>query len=143
MPSQSFYTMVARNEVTLSVTPLSIRILNPQKPDIRELSVIVSVQLTGSVLSVCQILAQSVEPTTRKRRVYDVPAVAENGAVPRIVLVPLTLFSTTNWEPSKYALYQSFVSVQRNAAPRLVLPKLLCEPLNKTSASVAVGPSVA
>src|SRR5258708_15092615 len=133
------------NGVYVATTPVCTNTLKPQKPDCNELSVAVTIQLVGSVLPVCQTFAESVEPETRNRNVYDDPAFGENGAVPRIVVEPLIFFCTTKLEPSIYALYQLFPSIQRNTPPMFVpVPlKLLSEPLKRISALVVVGPSTA
>jgi hypothetical protein len=55
----------------------------------------------------------------------------------------LTFFWTTRVVPLIYDLYQLLVSFQRRTAPRFVLLKLLIDPLNRTSASVAAEPSTA
>ena len=71
------------------------------------------------------------------------PAVAVKDADPIMVVAPLTFFWTTSVEPLIYALYQLLVLLQRRTDPRFALLKLLIDPLNRTSASVAVGPSTA
>ncbi len=55
----------------------------------------------------------------------------------------MTFFWTTSVVPLIYALYQLLVLLQRKTAPRFVLLKLLIDPLNRTSVSVAVEPSTA
>src|SRR5450755_1132471 len=115
----------------------------PQLPDVSELSEAVIVQFVGSVLLEAQALAVSVVPTTRNRTLYDVPAVAANGAMAMVVEAPPTFFWTTRLAPSRYALYQLLVSVKRTTAPMLAPLKELTEPVNSTSALPAVGPSTA
>jgi hypothetical protein len=63
------YGSVARNEVISAVTVLCSCRSIPHLPDSKALSVTVIIQFAGSVLPVCQTLAESVEPTTRKRSV--------------------------------------------------------------------------
>lgn len=82
-------------------------------------------------------------PTTRKRNVYDFPAVAAKEADPIVVVAPLTLFCKTNVIPLIDALYQLLLSVHRSTAPRFVVLYLLMKPLKRTSASVTVEPSTA
>ena len=51
-----------------------------------------AIQPLGSVVPVCQTLAESVLPTTLKRNIYDVPVVAVNARLASLVRVPLTFF---------------------------------------------------
>ena len=63
---------VARNEVAwnvVPVVPLCVRMRRPQNPDCSELSVAVTIQFAGSVVPVCQTLADSDVPTMRNRKV--------------------------------------------------------------------------
>ena len=48
---------VTWKEVTVAITPLCIWVRRPQKPDDKEVSVLVTIQLVGSVLLVCQTFA--------------------------------------------------------------------------------------
>jgi hypothetical protein len=56
------------------------------------LSLAVTIQALGSEPEAAQTLAVRVDPTTRKWMVYEVPAVAVNGTLARIVVVPATFF---------------------------------------------------
>ncbi len=93
------YWDIAIKEVYVATAPFWTSIRKPQYPDWSVLSVTVTIQLAGSGLPVCQTLAESVEPLTLKRKEYDVPAMAVNGAVPRIVAEPFTFFCTTRLLP--------------------------------------------
>src|SRR5205807_1482987 len=115
----------------------------PQLPDTRELSVTVAIHTDGSDVPVFQALAERVMPTTLKSMLYEVPAVAANETVFKVVYVPFIFFCITRLVPLIYALYQLFLSVQRKIAPILALLKLLIVPLKITSAFVATGPSTA
>ena len=66
---------------------------------------------------------------------------AVNVALLSVVSVPFTFFCKTSCVPLMYALYQLFLSVQRNKAPMVLPLKLLMEPVTRTSASAAEGPS--
>ena len=127
----------------VAVIPLCSWIRKPQLPDTNELSVAIAIQPDGSVVPVTHALAERVVPTTLKSILYDVSAAAANGTVFKVVYVPFTFFCITRPVPLTYALYPLFLSVQRNKAPRLVLLKLLSEPLKITSESVATGPRTA
>ena len=59
--------VVARKEVILRTALLDICMRRPQKPEDKELSVFVTVQVLGSVPEVAHTLAYSEVPTTRKR----------------------------------------------------------------------------
>ena len=71
----------------------------PQVPEENEVSVTMICQLAGSLAPVGQALAYKVLPTTRNRKVYDVPADAEKGTEPIVVVEPATLFCITNVVP--------------------------------------------
>src|SRR5712692_9364500 len=87
------YGAVARKEVNCAVTPLWTDTCNPQVPDAKEESVMVNIQLPGWLPPfVSQTLALRVLPETLKSSVYEVAAVAANGAVPSLVMVPPTFF---------------------------------------------------
>ncbi len=60
---------------------------------------------------------------------YDVPAVAVNGTLARMVVFPFTLFWIMRLAPSIKALYQLLPFVQRNTSPKLLLLKALIEPV--------------
>lgn len=126
--------VIAVKEVMWAVTLLCMSKRRPERPDERLLSVVVSIQVAGSAFAVGQTLAESVELTTLKRKLYDVPARAAKGIFFSTVVVLLTFFWMNRLTPSMYALYQWLVSVQRSTAPKLVAVelKLLIEPLNKT-----------
>jgi len=81
----------AWKEVTVAV-PLCVRNRIPQEPEVRALSLAVTIQPLGSEPEAAHTFAVRVEPTTRKWMVYAVPAVAVNGALARIVVVPATFF---------------------------------------------------
>ena len=81
----------AWKEVTVAV-PLCVRNRIPQEPEVRALSLAVTIQPLGSEPEATHTFAVRVEPTTRKWMVYAVPAVAVNGALVRIVAVPATSF---------------------------------------------------
>jgi len=53
---------------------------------------ILHIQPLGSEPEAAQTLAVRVAPTARKWMVYEVPAVAVNGTLARIVAVPATFF---------------------------------------------------
>src|SRR5713101_3580904 len=101
--------------------PLCSWMRRPTLPDTSELSAAVAIQPVGSVVPVTQALAERVVPTTLKSMLYDVPAIAANGTVFKVVYVPFTFFCINRLLPLTYALYQLFLSVQRKIAPRLVL----------------------
>ncbi len=61
------YGLVARNEVISAVTVLCTCREMPHLPESKELSVTVIIQLAGSVVPVCQTLAERVEPTILNR----------------------------------------------------------------------------
>src|SRR6266852_1280212 len=104
------------------------------------LSLAVTIQPLGSEPEAAQALAVRVDPTTRKWMVYELPAVAANGLLARVVVVPATFFWMSKLPPSIKALYQLFPSVHRSTSPKLLLLKELREPVAYTSASAAVGP---
>ena len=81
----------AWKEVTVAV-PLCVRKRMPQKPAARVLSLAVAIQPLGSEPDEAQTLAVSVEPTTRKWMLYELPPVAANGTLARMVVVPATFF---------------------------------------------------
>ena len=124
-------------------TPLGTCARSPQYPAANVLSVAVTIQLDGSLAPVCQTLADRVVPTIWNRRAYEVPPVAAKGTLAKMVVLPLTFFCRVKFVPSMYALYQLFVSVKRNTAPRLELLNALIDPVKTTCESVTEGPSVA
>ena len=81
------------------MTPVAICMRKPQYPEANDVSVTVICQPVGSVVPVCQAFAYNVLPTARKRKVYDVPAVAVKDVDPRMVVDPATFFCTTSWVP--------------------------------------------
>ena len=83
----------------VAVTPLCSWIRKPQLPDTKELSVAVAIHPDGSVVPVCQALAERVVPTTLKSMLYEVPAVAVNETVFKVVFVPFTFFCITRLLP--------------------------------------------
>jgi hypothetical protein len=90
---------VATNELIVIVAPdASTR--TPSCPLVSELSVIVVVQLEGSLPAVAQTFAESVVPTARKRSAYCVLAVAAKGTVLITVVTPFTFFWITRLTPS-------------------------------------------
>ena len=84
--------LVATNEVYDAVIPTCVSMRTPTRPEEKALSEAVTIQLDGSALPVGHTLAESVEPEAWNRREYEVPAAAEKGAVPRIVVEPTTFF---------------------------------------------------
>jgi hypothetical protein len=72
-----------------------------------------------------------------------VPAVAENGTLASMVVVPATFFCRNRLDPSMYALYQLFPSVQRRTSPQLLFENALIDAVANASASVAEAPSTA
>jgi len=132
----------AWKEVTVAV-PLCVRNRMPQKPEGKVVSLAVTIQPLGSDPEAAQTLAVRVEPTTRKWMVYELPAVALNGTLARMVVTPLTFFCMNKLAPSINALYQLLPSVHRSTTPKLLLLKELREPVTYTSALEAVGPNTA
>lgn len=84
--------LVATNEVYDAVIPTCVSVRRPTRPEEKDLSETVTIQLEGSAPPAGHTLAESVEPEAWNRREYDVPAAAEKGAVPRIVVDPPTFF---------------------------------------------------
>ena len=73
--------------------PFCVRKRIPQEPEVSVLSLAVAIQPPlGSAPEAAQTLAVRVEPTARKWMVYEVPAVAVNGTLARMVVTPLTFF---------------------------------------------------
>jgi len=75
--------------------------------------------------------------------VYELPAVAANGILARIVAVPATFFWMSKLPPSRKGLVPVIPSVHRSTSPKLLLAKELREPVAYTSALAAVGPNTA
>jgi hypothetical protein len=76
--------------VKVATTPLCSWIRKPQLPDDSELSVTVDIQPVGSDVPVIHALAERVVPTTLKSMMYEVPAVAANLTVFKVVYTPFT-----------------------------------------------------
>ena len=83
------------------MTPVAICMRKPQEPEAKLLSVTITIHEVGSVVFVGHALAYNVLPTTRNRKVYDVPAEAAKGTEPITVVAPLTFFCTTSEVPSR------------------------------------------